>query len=216
MESPVFHQCDAHPAGLYAHTALPDFRCRLPGVRDNKGRAAVIAEFEANGFVAFEHAFTPAEVAAQQQGMSDLVDGSAESFTAALQTEYQKLQKTGRLPDFTSGAKIPWLQYEAGTNVAAMELSAALAPKARKIMGFIGYDARIDATQSNPKLLQLVAAILGCDVEEMDMFQDMALLKPAGGGREKPWHQVRTEFISKCVGLRVPCLEFYWRGGFTA
>lgn len=62
----------------------------------------------------------------------------------------------------------------------------------RKFMWFTEKDPRTLALAKDPAILKVVRALCGSD--EVSMFQDMALLKPPGGGREKPWHQDNAYF----------------------
>jgi len=84
------------------------------------------------------------------------------------------------------------LQYE---NLAADKLEGL--PKEerldyiRKLMWFVEQDERFVKTAYEPRLLRFVEHILGGEAE---MFQEMALLKPPGIGREKPWHQDHAYF----------------------
>ncbi len=64
----------------------------------------------------------------------------------------------------------------------------------RKLMWFVNYDDRLKALATHPALLGVVSRIVG---EAPHMFQDMALIKPPGGGREKPWHQDKAYFDMK-------------------
>ncbi|CAN1537788.1 COG5285 Protein involved in biosynthesis of mitomycin antibiotics/polyketide fumonisin [Fimbriimonadaceae bacterium] len=61
----------------------------------------------------------------------------------------------------------------------------------RKFMIFAHCDERIQAIMNRPDLIAIISEMLG---GEPEMFQDMALLKPAGIGREKPWHQDHAYF----------------------
>lgn len=61
----------------------------------------------------------------------------------------------------------------------------------RKLMTFVEYDERLLAAARHPAVLDTVRALLGA---EPALYQDMALLKPPGGGREKPWHQDHAYF----------------------
>ena len=61
----------------------------------------------------------------------------------------------------------------------------------RKFMTFMGLEPRLDAAAREPRLLRLVEGLLGTEAE---VYQDMALLKPPGIGREKPWHQDHAYF----------------------
>jgi len=61
----------------------------------------------------------------------------------------------------------------------------------RKLMWFVRHDPRFAAVAYAPELLRVVGELLG---EEPEMFQEMALFKPPGIGREKPWHQDHAYF----------------------
>jgi hypothetical protein len=61
----------------------------------------------------------------------------------------------------------------------------------RKFMAFARHDDRLAALAHDAGILAVVAELLGGTPR---MFQDMALLKPPGGGREKPWHQDNAYF----------------------
>ncbi|GIG62879.1 hypothetical protein Lfu02_72510 [Longispora fulva] len=61
----------------------------------------------------------------------------------------------------------------------------------RKLMRFTGADPRLEAAARSPRMLGVVRALLGAEPE---LYQDMALFKPPGGGREKPWHQDHAFF----------------------
>jgi ectoine hydroxylase-related dioxygenase (phytanoyl-CoA dioxygenase family) len=61
----------------------------------------------------------------------------------------------------------------------------------RKLMTFVDFDDRLLAAARHPAVLATARSLLGA---EPVLFQDMALLKPPGGGREKPWHQDHAFF----------------------
>ncbi|MFD2082746.1 Phytanoyl-CoA dioxygenase (PhyH) [Actinopolymorpha cephalotaxi] len=61
----------------------------------------------------------------------------------------------------------------------------------RKFMSFAAHETRLAAIANDPGILDVVTRLLGGAPR---MFQDMALLKPPGGGREKPWHQDNAFF----------------------
>ena len=62
----------------------------------------------------------------------------------------------------------------------------------RKFMSFAGSDPRLHDLAHDERLLAVMRGLLG--TEEPILFQDMAMLKPPGGGREKPWHQDNAYF----------------------
>lgn len=61
----------------------------------------------------------------------------------------------------------------------------------RKYMWFVRQDPRFGLIANDPDLLRVVGEMLG---GEPEMFQEMALFKPPGIGREKPWHQDHAYF----------------------
>jgi len=61
----------------------------------------------------------------------------------------------------------------------------------RKCMGFVEHEPRLKALAYHEKFLAIVKKLVGSDVE---LLQDMALLKPPMVGREKPWHQDSAYF----------------------
>lgn len=62
----------------------------------------------------------------------------------------------------------------------------------RKFMWFTGEDSRLRALARDESILRVVRRL--CGSTDLAMIQDMALLKPPGGGREKPWHQDNAFF----------------------
>jgi phytanoyl-CoA hydroxylase len=65
----------------------------------------------------------------------------------------------------------------------------------RKFMRFVDYDQRLHALAYDERLLSVVRRIIG--TADITLLQDMALIKPPGGGREKPWHQDNAFFRIK-------------------
>jgi phytanoyl-CoA hydroxylase len=103
----------------------------------------------------------------------------------------------GGSPDFKE------VQYEARFAGRIDSLDAEQRMDAvRKLMFFAPYDHRLAAMAAYPPIMRIVEKILG---ERAKMFQDMALLKPPRGGREKPWHQDKAYFDlpleTKVVGV---------------
>jgi phytanoyl-CoA hydroxylase len=79
-----------------------------------------------------------------------------------------------------------WAEEKLDTLTATERMDAT-----RKFMSFAGHDARLAAVATHPGILSVVTRLLGGPPQ---MFQDMALLKPPVGGREKPWHQDNAYF----------------------
>eukprot|EP00747_Dinoflagellata_sp_TGD_P158203 gnl/TRDRNA2_/TRDRNA2_177799_c4_seq12.p1 gnl/TRDRNA2_/TRDRNA2_177799_c4~~gnl/TRDRNA2_/TRDRNA2_177799_c4_seq12.p1 ORF type:complete len:361 (-),score=57.66 gnl/TRDRNA2_/TRDRNA2_177799_c4_seq12:231-1313(-) len=185
-----------HSPTLYMHASLAEGMGTLP----TSDKAPAIEVYRRDGFVVFEKAFTAEEVSAQCCALRGLMDGSNESFAnAVLQARCVDTSK-----DRARGGSFPSVQYEAGTKTEGgrdVLFRAEVADRIRKLSGFIGHSDTLDAVARDSRLLSLVAALLDCDVGEIELFQDMALLKPAGGGREKPWHQDKAYFD---VGVEIP------------
>src|SRR5690606_21470290 len=118
------------------------------------------AELEAyaeSGFLAVEQALTPKEVDGALAGRSALAN-----------------------PE--SGAAIQYEKWAEG-KVDSMSPEERL-DVTRKFAQFAHLDKRLGRIAHHPKILDVVARLLG---GEPHMFQDMALIKPPGVGREKPW-----------------------------
>jgi len=67
----------------------------------------------------------------------------------------------------------------------------------RKYMAFVKFDEVLRDLAYDPKILDVIEQILrdkDASVSGAELFQDMALFKPPGIGREKPWHQDHAYF----------------------
>lgn len=126
---------------------------------------ADFAQFDELGYLAVRQLLTPDEVA-----------GVLEAMAAVL---------------VRPGAAM--IQYEAW---AADRVESASGDErmdlVRKFMWFVQEDERLTALAKNDRILSVVRRL--CGSEDITMMQDMALLKPPGGGREKPWHQDNAFF----------------------
>lgn len=125
-----------------------------------------VARYRQQGYLAVENAFTPEETRNALDGLVDLI--------------------CGRNPKFKT------VSYERGAASRIAELTDEDRQDAvRKIMNFVQYDARLNHLAQHPKLLAVLTRLMG---EEVTLFQNQALIKPPGGGREKPWHQDHAYF----------------------
>lgn len=72
----------------------------------------------------------------------------------------------------------------------------------RKLMHFVAAAPRLRETSEHPGVLAIVERLVG---EKVRMIQDMALVKPAQVGSEKPWHQDLAYFdwhpADKVIGV---------------
>ncbi len=149
----------------------------------------ISSQYAEAGFVSFNDAFTPEQV-------TELLD-------ALFQLTVREL------PEKTQ------LQFE---NLAAGKIES-MPPEerldyVRKLMWFVDLDPRIEAMAYEPRLVRIVEHLLGAEAE---MFQEMALLKPPGIGREKPWHQDHAYFNlpsgTKVVGVWIALDDTYPENG---
>lgn len=91
------------------------------------------------------------------------------------------------------------LQYESLAGDVTLLEPEARQDFVRKFMWFVRFDDRFRTMAYDPQLLSVVERLLGAKPE---MFQEMALFKPPGIGREKPWHQDHAYF-NVAEGTRV-------------
>lgn len=128
---------------------------------------ADIAHFHEQGYLIVRDGFTKEEIDAALAGLVDLVDGKNPAFKG--------------------------LQFEQAAKPMLDKLTADQKQDAiRKLFYMASYDARLWSLTEHPKLLSVLRRMIG--EEELNMFQDMALLKPPRIGREKPWHQDMAYF----------------------
>ena len=128
---------------------------------------AHIDQFHEQGYLVIHNAFTATEVQDSLDGLFDLIAGRNPNFTGVM---YEKKAQ---------GVDVNALPPEVKQDYV------------RKFMWFVDHDVRLKALSAHPKLLGAVERLIG---EPPVLFQDMALIKPPQGGREKPWHQDHAYF----------------------
>lgn len=128
------------------------------------------AFYQEQGYLAVRRAFSVSEVEDSLQGLLDVLIRADSDHCSGLQLQYESWARD-RL------AAIP--REERQDHV-------------RKLMRFVGHDRRLEAMAGQQGLMSVVRRLIG--QEEIVLLQDMALLKPPGGGREKPWHQDKAFF----------------------
>ncbi|KAH8072683.1 phytanoyl-CoA dioxygenase [Aureococcus anophagefferens] len=102
-----------HPSDLYDYGAIAEDQGALPATPEELAHAK--ATFDRDGLVVFSRGLE-ASAPALRAAVDALKDGSNADFRDALLA--QRRSRGGAPPDFTNGAKIPWVQYEAGCEVA--------------------------------------------------------------------------------------------------
>lgn len=185
-----------HDPGLYSHSAtIVPFSCSV--FDSHSASDAIVDQYNRDGYIVLDASRFGDQVKDLDVALTNLVTGLNRPFAEAVRQRVQSAD----VPKFSSGNKTPWVQYESGTtlctantNAPSILLTPAIADSARKLMGFVGYEPSIDAVVNNPHLTSFAARLLECNREDIELFQDMALLKPACGGREKPWHQDKAYF----------------------
>ena len=124
------------------------------------------SQYRDAGFVSIDSAFSPSEV-------SDLLDAlfqlTVRDLPSRTQLQFENLA-TGKIESLPPEERLDYV---------------------RKLMWFVDLDPRIEQVAYEPRLIRIVRHLLGAEPE---MFQEMALLKPPGIGREKPWHQDHAYF----------------------
>lgn len=154
-----------YPPDLYRFDRVADYAEDLDSID-----AGHLRSFRERGYLAIRHAIGPEDVNAALAALSDL--------TVRADTE--------RFPGL-------FLQYESWVGNRAGEIpEEQRLDNIRKLMYFTGHDARLASVARDGRLSAVLRALIGKD--DLVMFQDMALLKPPGGGREKPWHQDKAFF----------------------
>lgn len=128
---------------------------------------AAIERFAASGYLAVQRAFDPGVIEDAMRAIDGLIAGENPAFNDVM--------------------------YEAAASkvdLASLD-GVGLASLVRKLMAFCRFDERLERIVNDPAMLAVVERLIG---QPPKCFQEMALLKPPGGGREKPWHQDHAYF----------------------
>ena len=145
---------------------------------------AAMAQFRESGFLVVEDAFSPSEVAAALDGIADIAARKVAGFNERM--DHPKMSA-----ELSSDEDIAPSFYENRESMIYYEKNLASGstfgdtPPIRKLNGFIAFEPRLALLANNAG--RVAAALLAA--ETAMLFQDMALLKPASVGSEKPWHQ---------------------------
>ncbi|MGC0274842.1 phytanoyl-CoA dioxygenase family protein [Pseudactinotalea sp. Z1739] len=131
-------------------------------------RGSVLGRYGEEGYIAVEDAFSSAQIDAALEGLAALTMNPR---TADIQ--YEKWV-ADRLEEFDGPARMDCT---------------------RRLMQFVDLEPALKAIAYDEQLLRVARKIIGED--DIVLFQDMALMKPPGGGREKPWHQDNAFFTIK-------------------
>ena len=125
-----------------------------------------VARFHEQGYLVVDRALDEEAVSEAGEALYDLIDGA--------------------IPGFRS------VTVEASAREAYKSMDpASRRAVVRKVFNFVDVEPRLEKLMYRDDLLRVVGLLLG---EEPMHLQDMALLKPARIGREKPWHQDMAYF----------------------
>ncbi len=150
----------AHDTDLYSDCALTHRVSDLSHVN-----AQIVSQFEREGFLAIENAFSLEQMQSAIVAMDELIDGKVDAFRG--------------------------VQFEPGMGDKDQLTGEQRHQAVRKLMSFVDHDQRLHALAFDADLLAVVSKLMAGS--EPQLFQDMALLKPPGGS-EKPWHQDMAYF----------------------
>ncbi len=142
-----------------------DDRVHTPLPHPDAVDAAALERYRREGFIAVENVLSPEQVQAASEAVMFLVGGGNPAFQGV---------------EFERAAE--------GRALTPEERESFV----RKMMSFTEYDPRLKAMAENPVLLSIARRLIGT---ELKLLQEMALLKPARVGREKPWHQDTAYFL---------------------
>jgi phytanoyl-CoA hydroxylase len=137
----------------------------LPGW--NALRDEHLDQYRALGVVSLAGAYDQKEIDGVVDAMQTLV--ASESLPPEVQLQFES-EARGKVESATAEERLDYV---------------------RKFMVFYHLDSRIKEMAYKPELMRFVQKLLGAEAE---VYQDMALLKPPGIGREKPWHQDHAYF----------------------
>jgi phytanoyl-CoA hydroxylase len=126
--------------------------------------ADIFERFAQEGYVAVEHLLPPARVTEVLSGLEAVLECPGNAL----------------------------VEYESWADERLAQGDVARMDVVRKFMWFTGEDPRLRALACDESILRVVRQLCGSD--NPTLIQDMALLKPPGGGREKPWHQDNAFF----------------------
>lgn len=156
---------DQEPSGDYPTSLYATTQRAVPVADFDTIGPAEVSAFQEQGFLAVRSGFDANQVTAGLAGLETL---ALDPRGADIQFETWAAERLGELD------------------------GAARLDGVRKFMHFVGHEDRLTALAHDPRLLAVVRRLCGAD--DLTLFQDMALLKPPGGGREKPWHQDNAYF----------------------
>lgn len=195
----------AHPtsSAAAAVSAAPAIRARTEPARQTPAfpdcplrlSADQIAQYQRDGYLAFENFLTPIEVAALKSAMSQMVREIVTTVRAG-----NGFQKQGNWLNMKNYSGLRLGKTDAKTDLlfepdAVVDVANASFEELEKSVRKFSYpclgNPAFAMLAEHPRLLPLVEALLG---PKPILYGDMALMKPAKIGVAKPWHQDSAYF----------------------
>ncbi len=150
-----------------------------------------LSAYWSEGYLAFENALSPAEVEEARQGLSDIARSYAFNDEVAEYRPRTTSKSNHGGASFWSRSSPCFVQLESEYEPSSENMDE-LESKVRKTMYFQDEAPIFNSIYtSHPRIQGVVKSILGKAVE---LYQTMALVKAAGCGVEKPWHQDNAYF----------------------
>jgi phytanoyl-CoA hydroxylase len=156
---------DGPPEGLYRYDRTANKR--VPTTSDVTEED--LGFFQEHGYLVIENLLSQDEIDAALDGMTALLDGTGLD-SDVVQFEDELVDELDDPANAPPDVKLDHI---------------------RKFMWFAEHSEGMAAPSEKPELLDLLSTLVD---GEPEMFQDMALVKPPGGGSEKPWHQDKAYF----------------------
>lgn len=149
-----------------------------------------IKQFQETGYLAFSEVLSPEEIERSRAALSRITDDLScdprSIYSAPRSGAGNQSGASFKRPDSRS-----MLQFESGYDPVGKS-PQEIEKMVRKFMWFCGEDPVFQAmVTTGSRLHGVVEALLGSDPV---LFQEMALVKPALVGSEKPWHQDNAYF----------------------
>ncbi len=145
----------------------------------------LVERYRNEGYVALENVLTPEEVIQAKATLTALFQRVVDNDSTLRDGKFWNSSESPSQRKFFVQYE-PGYKYDPNTNVDELEL------KVRKLMWFTDQDPFFEyLVNSHPVIKSVVETLLG---EQVQLFQDMALVKPPFIGSEKPWHQDNAYF----------------------
>ena len=150
-----------------------------------------LEQYWEKGFIAFENALSPDEVASARQSISDMISKYAFNDELSIYKAPTGSGSNQAGASFKSRNSNWMMTLEPGMEPSP-EDPEAIESMVRKFMWFEDESPLFKSIcTDHPRIQGVVKSILGSQV---DLYQSMALIKPAHHGSEKPWHQDNAYF----------------------